>query len=383
MTRVDVSSAILQWALQRSEDSSEIERKFPKLADWLSGESQPTMRQLEHLASATATPLGYFFLSEPPEERLPIPHFRTLTDRQNSRPSPDLLETVQTMERRQAWMREYLIDQGQEPLPFVGSATVANDLASVVREIRDTLGLEADWAADQPNWTAALRELQRRIEKAGIMVVVNGIVGNNTHRKLDVEEFRGFVLIDEYCPLVFVNGADGKAAQMFTLAHEVAHVWFGKSAAFDLRELQPAANDAEQACNWLAAELLVPADDLCESWTRLRNDASRFQQLARRFKISELVAARRALDLNLITRNEFLKFYQAYLENQRRAATQVREGGNFYATQSLRIGRRFAESVVTAAKEGRLLYREAYQLTGLHGKTFAEFAERLDFRELM
>lgn len=122
----------------------------------------------------------------------------------------------------------------------------------------------------QATWSAALQELQSKIEEAGIIVVVNSVVGNNTHRKLDVGEFRGFVLVDEYAPLVFVNGADGKAAQMFTLAHEVAHLWFGSSAAFDLRALQPADNDTELASNRAAAEFLVPHGELREVWPSVR-----------------------------------------------------------------------------------------------------------------
>lgn len=383
MTRVAVSNAVLRWALQRSGRPSAIERKFPKLGEWLRGESWPTLRQLEDLANATSTPLGYFFLSEPPEERLRIPHFRTLGGEPTFRPSPDLLETVQMMERRQAWMREYLIEQGQEPLPFVRSARLTDEPRRVAREMKSALGLAEGWAAEQRTWTAALHMLQGKMEEAGILVVVNGIVGNNTRRKLDVNEFRGFVLVDEYAPLVFVNGADGKAAQMFTLAHELAHIWYGSSAAFDLRELQPAADETEQACNQVAAEFLVPENELRQIWTHVRRDSRRFQQVARRFKVSELVAARRALDLTLITRNEFLEFYRAYLEDKRRAADQDREGGNFYATQNLRIGRRFAEAVVHTTREGRLLYREAYQLTGLYGKAFARYAAWLGFGELL
>lgn len=378
MTRVAVSSSVFRWAMQRSGNPVELESKFPKLGEWLNGQSQPTLRQLESLSKATATPLGYFFLPEPPEERLSIPHFRTLDDRQNLAPSPDLLETVQFMERRQAWMREYLVDEGHEALPFVGSAAVTDAPDVVTRKMKTTLGLEAGWAAGQPNWEKALRELQRRMEAAGIVVVVNGVVGNSTRRKLSVTEFRGFVLVDEYCPLVFVNGADGKAAQMFTLAHELAHIWFGRSAAFDLRDLQPAADRTEQACNWVAAEFLVPADELRDFWPRVTHLAERYQLLARRFKVSELVAARRVLDLELVTRDEFLEFYQSYLEAVHQAAAKKPDGGDFYLNQSFRIGDRFGAAVVSAAREGRLLYREAYQLTGLYGNTFARYAELLD-----
>lgn len=379
MLKVEVSGSVLRWAVERSGRRSAVQQKFPKLREWERGQSHPTLRQLESLAKVTSTPLGYFFLTQPPEERLPIPHFRTLGDQPVRRPSADLLETFQTMERRQAWMREFLIEEGQEPLPFVRSARLADEPHRIAHEVRHALRLEQGWAADQTTWTAALRELQIRIEETGVLVVVNGIVGNNTHRKLDVSEFRGFVLVDDYAPLVFVNGADGKAAQMFTLAHELAHIWLGSSAAFDLRELQPADDETEQVCNRIAAEFLVPEAVLRPTWTSVRQEPEPFRAVARRFKVSELVAARRAQDLRLITKGEFLRFYRDYETRERTPATKGQEGGDFYASQNMRIGRRFAEAVLRAAKEGKLLYREAYQLTGLYGNALERYAEILGF----
>jgi Zn-dependent peptidase ImmA (M78 family)/transcriptional regulator with XRE-family HTH domain len=380
MNRVAVNERVLGWAIERSGRPIEVlEQKFPRIRQWETGKDQPTLRQLEELAKATSTPLGYFFLSAPPEERLSIPHFRTLGDANLSGPSPNLLETVQIMERRQAWMREFVLDQGQERLPYVRSARISDEPHNVARHMQGTLGLADGWAGENATWSDALRSLETAIEEAGILVVVNGIVENNTHRKLDPTEFRGFVLVDEYAPLLFVNGADGKAAQMFTLAHELAHVWFGSSAAFDLRELQPAKDETEQACNRVAAEFLVPEAELYESWPSARREAEPFQALARQFKVSSLVAARRALDLQLIGKSEFLNFYGAYQQDERRRIAKRAEGGDFYATQNLRIGRRFAHAVVRAVKEDRLLYRNAYQLTGLHGKTFASYAESLGF----
>jgi len=357
----------------------DLTRRFPHITDWLTGNRQPTMHQLEELAKATSTPLGFFFLSEPPTLRLTIPHFRTVRDGNPRNPSADLLETVQNMERRQDWMRDYLIELGEEPLGFIGSAKIMEEPERYAAEIRQTLELSDEWAAKQPNWTEALRYLIHKMENIGILVVVNSIVGNNTHRGLDPVEFRGFVLVDQYAPLVFINGADGKAAQMFTLAHELAHLWFGYSAAFDLAELQPADNEKEQACNRLAAEFLVPADKLCAFWPSLDRQLDPFQQMARRFKVSELVAARRAIDLKLITRSEFLDFYREYIEQQHMAKTK--ESGNTYVNynsmQNLRIGRRFAVAVVHAAREGKLLYRDAYRLTGLYGDTFEKYAQSL------
>lgn len=376
MARVDVNPNVLKWAADRSGKSDLIHIDFPNWLKWINKESQPTLKQLEKLAQVTSTPLGYFFLNEPPIERLPIPHYRTIDDDQTSNPSPNLLETVQIMERRQKWMREYFIDQGHHPLSFVGVKNVNSNPIEIAKEIRAELGLRDGWASKYHTWQDALSMLFQKVEDIGIVLAVNGIVGNNTHRKLDVTEFRGFVLIDEYVPLIFINGADGKAAQMFTLAHELAHIWFGVSAAFDLQDLQAANNDIEKVCNIVAAEFLVPEIELREMWQSAKNKDQRFQILARHFKVSEIVAARRALDLMLITRDEFLKFYQSRLAVENR---ESKSGGNFYASQNFRIGRRFGESVIRATMEGKLLYSEAYRLTGIRGKTFSEFAARLGF----
>lgn len=376
MTRVAVSNAVLGWAMERSGTPEYVREKFPKLPEWLQGKSQPTLRQLEMFAKATSTPLGYLFLSKPPDEKMTIPHFRTLNDVSFHRPSPDLIETIHTMEQRQSWMREYLIELGQEPLTFVHSARLEDEPKQIAKDIRRLLRLPELWASNNKTWTEALKNLEIATDNAGIIVTVNGVVGNSTGRKLDPHEFRGFVLIDEFAPLIFINGADGKAAQMFTLAHELAHVWLGSSAIFDLKDLQPAKDETEQACNLVAAEFLVPEAEFHKIWTTIQKDPDRFQKIARHFKVSEIVSARRALDLKGITRDEFLEFYRDYTKEWATPKAK-KTGGDFYANQRFRIGRRFGESVVRATREGKLLYRDAYRLTGLYGKTFEKFAENL------
>ncbi len=378
MNRVGVTESVLGWAVHRSGLTLDtLQSKFPKIRQWATGQSQPTLRQLESLSKITLTPLGFFFLAAPPEERLPIPHFRTHADESPTSPSPNLLETIQLMQRRQSWMQEFLAEQGQEGVPLVRSSQPNESPISVANQIRHALGLEEGWADRQSTWTDALRILREAMESAGILVVINGIVGNNTHRKLNPEEFRGFVLVDDYAPLVFVNGADAKAAQMFTLAHELAHVAFGSSAAFDLRELLPADDPTERACNRVAAEFLVPEFELHQFWPQVRGGREPFQAIARRFKVSVLVAARRTLDLGLIQRETFLEFYRAYQQEERLSAASRPEGGDFYANQNVRLGRRFARAVILAAREGKLLYSEAYRLTGLHGKAFDRYAASL------
>ena len=247
-------------------------------------------------------------------------------------------------------MREYLIEAGQSALPFVGSAKPVESPESVAGRIRAVLGFSADWAVHFSNAEEARRALRDAMERTGILVVANSIVGNNTSRSLDPDEFRGFVLSDEYAPLVFVNAADAKSAQMFTLAHELAHLFFGLSAAFDLKKMMPAKDPIERVCNRVAAEFLVPEHEFRSAWTSEGANPYKFFDLASRFKVSPVVAARRALDLRLTDRERFFSFYEKHTAQERQVVAA--HGGDFYKLQPLRIGRRLAEAVVLATREG-------------------------------
>ena len=377
---------VLRWARERAGlDPAALAKKVggnvtaERVEQW-EGTGTLTFTQAKRLAHVTHTPEGFLYLPEPPDDRLPIPDFRTVGDQPVRRPSPDLLDSVQMMQRRQAWMRDFLIEEGEPPLPFVGSATLGTPPEKVALEIRATLGFAGGWAREENTWTEALMHFRQRIEEAGVLIVVNGVVGNNVYRKLSPDEFRGFVLSDPYAPLVFINGADFKAAQMFTFAHELAHLWIGQDGVSNLDALQPPPLRVEQWCNEVAAEFLVPARELRQSWAEAQRAQEPYQFLAGLFKVSSMVAARRALDLGLASRNEFFDFYNSYVNDERRKQARTSTGGNFWNTQGVRVGLRFGAAIVRAAREGRLLYREAYQLTGLHGKTFDRFAETLGFR---
>ena len=202
MTRVPVPPEMLRWACERAGyDVAHLAARIPQLPAWVRRERQPTLKQLEKLAKATHTPLGYLFLPEPPDERLPVPDYRTVSGTAAAKPSPDLLDTLYTMQRRQEWLRKSLVESDAEPVAFVGSARLADEPDAVGCEMRRVLGLDGGWAAGVRTWQDAVSELRRKIEDLGVMAVINSVVGNNTHRRLSVEEFRGFALTDSYAPL--------------------------------------------------------------------------------------------------------------------------------------------------------------------------------------
>lgn len=379
--QITLQPEVLRWARERSGlEIESVARKVgvkPERVQAWEESGQITLPQADKLAHHTHTAVGFLYLPEPVEDRLPISDFRTAEDHPLRRPSPELLDTVQLMQRRQSWMRDELIEKGNEPLPFVGSAGLNARPSEVAGDMRTWLGLELHWASAESTWTDALSRLRSDIEAIGVLVVANGVVENNTHRKLDSGEFRGFTLVDKYAPLIFINNADFKAAQMFTLVHELAHVWAGAEGVSNFTQnFLPLPHEIEQFCNKVAADFLVPEDELRVVWERAQSEEEPYEFLARYFKVSTLVAARSVLDLELIDQATYFEFYRAWQEDERRVQLSGEGGGNFWNNQNFRIGKPFGSAVVRAVREGRLLYRDAYSLTGLKGETFNELVQR-------
>ena len=347
--------------------------KPDRVRDWESS-GKISLAQADGMARHTRTPLGYLFLKTPPEEDLSVPDYRTFSGAVPGRPTPELLDTIHLMRRRQAWMRDELVEAGAEPLPFVGTSRGESSSDAVAEAMRDALSMPAGWAAVQPNWTTALRYIRDRADESGVLTVFNGIVGNNTSRKLDRSEFQGFALVDSHAPLVFVNAADFKTAQMFTLAHELAHLFVGAPGLSRLGGQGLPRHNTERFCNAVAAEFLVPAEEMIGQWTPSAEVDEALQAVAKRFKVSVLVAARRAVNLELIRPSEFRGFYERHTG----ALKPSSGGGNFWNNQNTRIGRRFGSAVYRAVVAGRLTYREAYALTGLRGDTFDRFLRRME-----
>jgi Zn-dependent peptidase ImmA (M78 family) len=376
---VSVKPELIHWAIERSGLKMSALEKFP-INQWMSGKKRPTLRQLELFAKRTMTPLGYLFLSTPPEEKLPIPDFRTIGNTPIDRPSPNLIETIQTMQRRQAWMRDFLIEEGHAKLPFIGSLNPNTKIETAAENIRKTLGLSEDWASQHSTRGGALHDLCKATEDIEILVAMSSVVGLYNRRHLNPQEFRGFVLFDDYAPFIFVNSADAASAQMFTMAHELVHLWLGYGGLFNLINMQPHNDEKEKYCNRVAAEFLIPGKKLAARWSEARDTENPYKTLADWFKVSSLVVARRALDMNLISKSAFFVFYKKYQETWKRLQVEKKSGGNFYWTHNVHLGRRFAYAVVCATKEGRLLYRDAYKLTGLSGDTFDKFAKLITQR---
>lgn len=363
--RIDIRPEMLSWAINRSgQDVDLFLTTHLEVDSWIKGEKKPTVKQLEAFAEKVHVPMGYLFLHTPPVESIPFPVFRG--NAETGHFSLNVFDTVANVGQRQSWLETYLIDN-EIPRPmFVGAVNQSQGVSHAVSMLRSILHLEPRWAFDLKNPELAVNKLAEQIEDAGVFIAFNGVVGSNTHRPIDVEECRGFALVNPVAPYIFINSQDAKTAQLFTLAHEMAHLLIGVSAGH-AGEIVVSHNATERFCDAVAAEFLVPADVLRTEWNTIKKCASKF-------KVSELVIARRAHDLGIISDAVYNEFYHSYLVRpipSRKSPT----GGDFYATSRKRIGRMFAVHVSNAVNSRQLSRIEAYRMTGLYGDTFNHFMQ--------
>ena len=373
--QVEVEPSLYRWASERSRlDLDELARRFPKLPEWMAGDRVPTLKQIEKFAHATGTAVGYFFLPEPPDEQIPIPDLRTIGDRAVIRPSGNLLDTIYQCQQRQDWYREYARSSGLQELEWVGSLATSTPPTEAARKITSALSFPVGHRG--ANWAEAFTNLRNRAEEIGVLVMVNGVVGSNNYRKLDPREFRGFALADTFAPLVFVNGSDTRAAQIFTLAHELAHIWLGESALSDADLSIRTADRGEAWCNQVAAEMLVPMQRVRSEFDPNAERAAELQRLARKFKSSTLVVLRRIHEAGYLSWDEYRRSYLDEYEQAMESSGS--SGGNFYNTQPVRVSRAFAQAVITSTLEGHTSYTDAFQMLGFKKtSTFYELADRL------
>ncbi len=362
--RITIAPYKLRWAFTRAGVNEEnAVKRFPKLREWLLGEKLPTIKQLQEFAAKFYVPFGFLLLNTPPEESIPFPMFRR---NMVSSGSFDLnvYDTVLSIQSRQGWLEDYLADNEIDGCNLVGTITLNTPVATAVNLLRRTLNLDPRWTLGLQNESVAINVLTDYIENAGVFVVFNGIVGNNTHRTLDVSSCQGFALVSHVAPFIFINSSDSKKAQMFTLVHEIAHIMLGESAGH-AENIFFEGDNVEKFCDRIAAEFLVPGNVLTENWTK------DFKKMSNKFKVSEIVIARRAHDLNLITEDEYRCFWADYNNRLSFVADKPKKsGGEFYRTSIKRIGKTFAIHLRNAVNNRQISYTYAYRLTGLYGKTF-------------
>lgn len=383
---------VMRWAVKRSGISEEaVCGKFKKYPEWLDQSRIPTLKQLMGFAHMVHINLCDLYASNVPDYGFQIADFRTETGREVSDPSPELYDTIELMQRRQEWMQDYFSKEGREPVAFVGSWSsiprTPENVIKLARSLHNYLGLDERWAFNLRTQEDAVRTMRSAVEARGISIAINGVVGDNSHRSLNVSEFRGFVLAEEIAPVIFINGQDAKGAQLFTIVHELCHLGFAKTGV-----VSPANPDGdshgfdagmERFCDSVAAEFLVSSDLIAQEWNKFADSVDYYERvarIARNHRVTFMVVARQALDNGMLGRAEFFNLYRQHRATMDELGAKQKtksSGGDPYSTKRYRLGTVFSEAVWSALNSDAISLGDAYDLAGLSSKSFDEYYKRL------
>lgn len=369
MSVAHLNPVLLRWALARAgkepyELAAALRQPPEKVEGWLAGDSRPTFKQAQGIARRLWVPFGYLFLSSPPAEPLPLEDFRRFPDGEGAGASVDLRAVVYDVLRKQDWYRDYRLDDDGSPVPAVGAYADDTPPSEVAAGIADRLSLGT--GANYPDDSRFLREFVRKAEAAGVLVMRNGVVGHNPRRPLNVGEFRGFSIADPLAPVVFINAADSVRAQLFTLAHELAHIWVGAGGVSDadLTIGVDRQRSLEEFCNTVAGQVLLPWDLVRDSWADRKSPWQEWiRKVASRFRLSTVMVARRLWEEKAIERDQFFAFYEAERSNWTEKSPST--GGDFYRTAVVRNSRLFTEAVLADMGSVNTSIREASRLLGV------------------
>ena len=369
-TRIKVSPKKILWAAERGGISIEkLYEVYPKSKEWVREDSLPTVKQLESFSKKVHVPFGFLFLENPPTEKLPITFYRS---NGSTIENPPLVvrDMVNDLKTKQEWLRDYLIESNFDKHHFIGTLKDFNDICITksAEKIRKSLKLNKTWY-QETNKAKAFRYWIDKIEKNRIFIISTGFFKHQS-RKIDVEICKGFTLVDDYCPFIYINTNNLGGGKIFTLIHELVHVFVGTSLGVGYEPIKPTSIPLERFCDGVASEILVPQEYFESSWKSYsENTVEKFSILSNLFNVSKLVIARKALDSNFIQNSEFWDFYNSYTSITINKST----GGSYWNSKPYSVSRKFYDFVDSAMKQGKILPTQAYKLTEMKGKTYEKF----------
>lgn len=372
MSSFPINPAIIPWAMRRlhllrADFAQKIGTKENVVDAWLAGEKLPTGKQAQKLADLLFIPLGYLMLDELPDISLDAVDFRTSGNHRLEEPSQELWATYNEAVYRQQWYKEYAIDNEYAPCDFVGSMSMKTPVVEAASKIREILQLAEDDLSSYKTWENYYNRLIYAMEEiAGVMVMRNNMVGNNSYRLLSVEEFRGFAIADPIAPLIFINTKDSRNAQLFTLIHEFVHLLIGHGGISGNDLLEKASNEVEHYCNQVAAEFLVPENSLRQNWPEeirgIEELYKEIKKLGKRFHVSGMVMIIRCRYLDFISELIASQLWEKELAAIQKAKENSSGGIDPYKTMLNRISPLFARTIIYQAEAGEIQLGDAYKL---------------------
>jgi transcriptional regulator with XRE-family HTH domain len=328
--KANITPEVIKWARESAGFSPDdaalkIGRPLDDITAWESGEKKPTIPQARTASKVYKRPLAVFFLPHPPKGFSTLRDFRKLPTDYPREFSTNFRFLIRQTQERQEWLREYLNEESFSPLGYVGSASPSDEPLVLAGKIRNALGVTYEEIKHCHSRSEALRIWIDASENLGICVFQSG---NMQYEKIDIEEARGFALADEFAPFIFLNAQDAKVAQIFTLAHEITHLWINESGVSNLSD---------------RGKSLAGTSDI---------EQRRYLQLAE-------------------------QFFQEWLEHkdrQKKKAASSEGGPHPYLMRVINNGRHFSRVVLGAYQSGRLSGRDTSNILGVKLNAIQKYA---------
>lgn len=374
--RIEIAPEKIIWAAERGGFSVEkLLDSYPRAKKWIEQTEKPTFKQLEDFAKKVHVPFGFLFLKNNPNETIPVTFYRSngiVIDN----PPIEIKDLVNTLKKKQDWLRDYFIENNYESLSFVGSLKNFKDwsIEKASDSIRSELKIDKEWFK-KTNKSQVFRFWIDLIESNRVFINSTGFVKHNK-RPIPVDICKGFTLIDEYCPFIYINTNNLGGGRIFTLIHELVHIFVGNTIGIGYEPIHPSSVPLEKFCDAVAAELLVPNSQFINLWQDNKASlASKIRMLSNKFLVSQLVILKKAFDNNFIQASQFWDFYNSYV-NSFSSPTNETGTGNYWNTKPYEVSRMFFNHVDNALKGGSILPIEAYKLTNMKGNTYKNFRNK-------
>ncbi len=387
--RASITPNVLKWARESARISEEaaaskVAVSISKLKEWEDGTSQPTIKQAQTLAKAYKRPFALFFLPDIPRDFQPLPDFRS----NDSKPlGTGSIFIIREIQQKQGWISEVNEENNEAKVPFVGRFSIKDNPWVVANDILKTLDINpANYANDNP-----IKEWIDKAESKGIFISRTSFI--HSRLKLDSYEIQGFAIADPFAPFIFINSDDWNAPQLFTLVHELAHIWIAATGISN--DIEPnlkhkdKLHPIELFCNEVAANALIPTEIINNIQSSTFNSAKEIFNTAKKLGVSSFAFLVRALNLNLISLDKYKTLKQAadteyreFLRREEEKKAQQKEkekkgGPNYYLLQLNKNSRLFTQTVLDAFRSGFIEPTQASNLLNVQVNNFQKLEAQL------
>lgn len=247
---------------------SKIRTAIERLESLENGPDQPTDAQLNRMAKIYFQPPMVFYLNKPPQEGDRGEDFRTVSQKKTDKKGNARLNLlIRDIKAAQSLVKEVLVEDREERLPFVNSATISMGVEYVANGITESIDFDLDTFRKKRMVRDAFAYLRHQIERRRLFVMLRSDLGSH-HTNIPVEVFRGAAFVDDIAPFVVINRNDAISAWSFTALHEVAHVWLGASGVSGMW----VDEQVEHFCDRVAGKILFPPSERAALGIERRSD---------------------------------------------------------------------------------------------------------------